>query len=65
MEQDTAEELLLTAAQRRANSSMVAGEIKNTTVNSIMSGGLVCLTADFACREMIGRSVDAEIFKDD
>jgi len=65
MEQDTAEELLHTAAQRRANSSMVAGEIKNTTVNSIMSGGLVCLTADFACREMIGRSVDAEIFKDD
>ncbi len=57
--------LLRAVAVRQETQDMVAGEILDESLVYACSGGVYLQYAQFSCEEMIARSVDAEIFKDD
>ena len=57
--------LLRAVAARQETQDMVAGEILDESLVYACSGGGYLQYAQFSCEEMIARSVDAEIFKDD
>ena len=57
--------LLRAVAARQETQDMVAGEILDESLAYACGGGVYSQYAQFTCEEMIARSVDAEIFKDD
>ena len=60
-----ARELLRACARQQEMQDMIAGEILGENLVYACSGGVYSQYAQFTCEEMIARSVDAEIFKDD
>ncbi len=60
-----ARELLRTCAQQQALQDMIAGQILDESLAYACVGGVYTQHAVFTCEEMIARTVDAEIFKDE
>lgn len=65
MEEEQALVFLKAFAARQVTASMIAGQILSSDDSVICDGKTLTLRAEFACREMIGRKVNAEIFKED
>lgn len=60
-----AQTLLRACAARQEMQDMIAGEILDENLVYACDGGVYTQYAQFTCEEMIARSVDAEIFKDE
>ena len=52
-------------AVRHVSDQMAAGEILTSDFSHVCDGAVLSLRAELTCREMIGRRVKAEIFKED
>ena len=65
LSEDHAKQMLIDYARDRTSGAMIAGQILHEDFTCTNSGGVFILRGDFECREMIGKKVKAEIYKED
>jgi len=65
LSEDHAKQMLIDYARDRTSDAMIAGQILHEDFTCTNAGGVFILRGDFECREMIGKKVKAEIYKED
>lgn len=63
--EDAAKEGLISFSRNLTSGAMVAGQILREDYTCTNAGDVFVLRADFECRELIGKKVKAEIYKED